>query len=115
MITENPLLKENEQPFDTVAFKDIQTSDFMPAIQFSLEEAVQNIERITKNSDPADFSNTILALEMSSEKLNKVSTVYFHLFGSESDKDFQALASQISPILAKYNNDIMLDSDLFKG
>ena len=113
MITDNPLLKENEQPFDTVPFKDIKTSDFMSAIQFSLEEAVQNIEKITENPNPADFSNTILALEMSSEKLNKVSTVYFHLFGSESDKDFQALASQISPILAKYNNDIMLDGELF--
>ena len=114
MIADNPLLKENEQPFDTVPFEDIKTSDFMSAIQFSLEEAVQNIEKITENPNPADFSNTILALEMSSEKLNKVSTVYFHLFGSESDKDFQALASQISPILAKYNNDIMLDGELFK-
>ena len=113
MNTENPLLKPNEQPFDTVPFEDIKTSDFLPAINFSLKEAVQNIEKITGNSNPADFSNTILALEMSSEKLDKVSTVYFHLFGSESDKDFQDLASQISPILANYNNDIMLDKRLF--
>ena len=113
MNTENPLLKPNEQPFDTVPFEDIKTSDFLPAINFSLKEAVQNIEKITGNSNPADFSNTILALEMSSEKLDKVSTVYFHLFGSESDKDFQDLASQISQILANYNNDIMLDKRLF--
>ena len=79
MITDNPLLKKNEQPFNTVPFKDIKTSDFMSAIQFSLEEAVQNIENITEDPNPADFSNTILALEMSSEKLNMVSTVYFHL------------------------------------
>ena len=113
MNTDNPLLRPNEQPFDTVPFEDVQTSDFMPAIQYSTEEAVQNIEKITGNPNPADFSNTILALEMSSEKLDRVSTVYFHLFGSESDEDFQALASQISPILAKYNNDIMLDKVLF--
>ena len=113
MKKDNSLLNPNKQPFDTVPFKDIQTSDFMSAIQFSLQEAVQNIEKITRNPNPADFSNTILALEMSSEKLDRVSTVYFHLFGSESDKDFQALASQISPILANYNNDIMLDKELF--
>ena len=99
MKKDNSLLNPNKQPFDTVPFKDIQTSDFMSAIQFSLQEAVQNIEKITRNPNPADFSNTILALEMSSEKLDRVSTVYFQLFGSESDKDFQALASQLVQFL----------------
>ena len=111
---DNPLVIDSEQPFGTVPFNEIENADFLPGIKISLKEAKNNIKLIVDNLDKADFHNTILALEMSSEKLDKISTIYFHLFGSESDQEFQSLASEISPILAKYNNDIMLDVDLFK-
>ena len=110
----NPLLIENEQPFGTVPFKEIANADFLPAIKISLKEAKDNIKLIVDGFDEANFENTILPLEISAEKLDKVSTIYFHLFGSESDKEYQSLADEISPMLAKYNNDIMLNMELFK-
>ena len=110
----NPLIIDSKQPFGTIPFKEIKNSDFLPAIKISLKEAKCNIELIVDNLDQANFSNTILPLEMSSEKLDKVSTIYFHLFGSESDQEFQSMANEISPILAGFNNDIMLNIELFK-
>ncbi len=111
---DNPLIIDSKQPFGTIPFNEIKNSDFLPAIKISLKEAKYNIELIVDNLDQANFSNTVLPLEMSSEKLDKVSTIYFHLFGSESDQEFQSMANEISPILAGFNNDIMLNIELFK-
>ena len=109
----NPLLKNNQEPFGTIPFNDIGTKDFLPAINIGLKEANYNIQVISKNLEEPSFLNTILSLEQASEKLDNVSTIYFHLFGSESDQVFQGLASEISPILANYNNDVMLNEKLF--
>ena len=109
----NPLLKNNQEPFGTIPFKDIGTKDFLPAINIGLKEANYNIQVISENLEEPSFLNTILSLEQASEKLDNVSTIYFHLFGSESDQVFQGLASEISPILANYNNDVMLNEKLF--
>ena len=55
-----------------------------------------------------------MAQELSGKKLGRVATTYFHLFGSESDQDFQKLAGEISPKLAKFGNDINLNKNLFE-
>ena len=110
----NSFLSENNQPFGTVPFNKIETKYFIPAIKAGINEAVENIKIIVQNSELATFENTILPLELSSEKLDNVSRVYFHLFGSESDEEFQKLASEISPMLANHTNDIMLDEKLFE-
>lgn len=113
MKNNNPLLKNNQEPFGTIPFNDIGTKDFLPAINIGLKEANYNIQVISENLEEPSFLNTILSLEQASEKLDNVSTIYFHLFGSESDQVFQGLASEISPILANYNNDVMLNEKLF--
>ena len=113
MKNNNPLLKNNQEPFGTIPFNDISTKDFLPAINIGLKEANYNIQVISENLEEPSFLNTILSLEQASEKLDNVSTIYFHLFGSESDQVFQGLASEISPILANYNNDVMLNEKLF--
>ena len=40
----------------------------------------KNIANIKSNDEAATFKNTIIALETSQEDLNKVVSVYFHLF-----------------------------------
>ena len=40
-------------------------------------------------------------------------SIYWHLFGSESNKDLKDLAEKISPMGSKLKNDILLNSKLF--
>ena len=110
----NPLLEKFDQPFGTIPFNEIKTNDFVPALDAAIEEAKAEIEDITNNPENPTFENTILAQELSGKKLGRVATTYFHLFGSESDQNFQNLAEEISPKLAKFGNDINLNKDLFK-
>ena len=110
----NPLLKESNHRFKTINYNEIKLEHFMPAIKESVQLAMTNIASIKSNSNTPDFKNTIVALETSEETLDRVVTVYFHLFGSESTPEFQALANEISPILANFSNDINLDQELFQ-
>jgi len=110
----NPLLKESTHRFKTINFNDIKLEHFMPAIKEGVSLAKANIDNIKSNPDTPSFENTIIALETSEEILDRSVTVYFHLFGSESTPEFQALANEISPILASFGNDINLDQELFK-
>ena len=110
----NPLLEESSHRFKTINFNDIKIEHFMPAIKEGIELAKAKIENIKSNPDKPNFNNTIVALETSEETLDRAVTVYFHLFGSESTPEFQALANEISPILASFGNDINLDQELFQ-
>tara|TARA_S200000501_G_scaffold37297_2_gene30779 strand:+ start:16384 stop:18420 length:2037 start_codon:yes stop_codon:yes gene_type:complete len=110
----NPLLEKFDQPFGTIPFNEIKTDDFVSALDAAIEEAKSEIDAIANNPEDPTFDNTILAQELSGKKLGRVATTYFHLFGSESDQDFQNLAGEISPKLAKFGNDINLNKDLFK-
>ena len=110
----NPLLSKNNEPFNTIPFNDIKTEHYLPAIKKGIELNEKEIDQIVSNDEEPNFENTILALEKSGELLDKITTTYFHLFGSESDSDFQKLANEISPMLAKLENDINLNADLFK-
>jgi len=85
----------------------------MPAIEYGIEEARKNIQKIKKNSEPANFENTLLALENASELHEAVSTVYFNLFSAEASPEFQALAKEIAPKNAAFANEVNLDSELF--
>ena len=114
MTENNPLLKEFTEPFGTIPFNELKTEHFIPALDAAIDEAMGEVDAIIKNPDSPTFENSVLAMELVGKKLNKVAATYFHLFGSESDKDFQELAGQISPKLAKFSNDISLNQDLFK-
>ena len=109
----NPLLEKFDQPFGTIPFKDIKTEHFIPALDAAIDEAKQEIDAIATNQEAATFENTVLAQELAGKKLGRVASSYFHLFGSESDQEFQSLAGQISPKLAKFGNDINLNQELF--
>ena len=91
----NPLLSKNNEPFNTIPFSDIKTEHYLPAIKKGIELNENEIDEIVNNSEKPNFKNTILALEKSGELLDSITTTYFHLFGSESDSDFQKLANEI--------------------
>ena len=53
-------------------------------------------------------------METASEKLDRVTSVYFSLFSAEATPELQALAQHISKKLAQLNSDLYLDETLFE-
>ncbi len=92
----NPFFIDYKLPYDAVPFSKFKAEHFIPAVEKSIELAINRINQIVDNKDNPNFENTILALETSSEELGYVMSIYWHLFGSESDKDLKALAEKIA-------------------
>ena len=106
----NPLISPNEiTKFDTIELK-----HFMPAIDHSMKSARANLKSIIDSNETPSFSNTILALELHSQNLDRIISIYFVLYGVHSDNKYKKLSEKISPMMAEYKNDIILNKTLFE-
>jgi len=110
----NPLLSSPSTPFNTPPFKDIQNDHFLPAVKALVAAAKNEVNSIVANSDTANFSNTIEALEKSGKLLDRTASIFFNLNSAETSDEIQALARDISPLLTDFSNDILLNADLFE-
>jgi peptidyl-dipeptidase Dcp len=109
----NPLLQDWNTPFGTPPFNLIKTSHFKQAVEKTIEIGREQINTITDNPEPPDFENTIAALDRAGNKLGDVTAVLFNLNSAETNKDLQKVARDVSPLLARFSNDITLNEKLF--
>jgi len=99
---------------ESFPFSKIQNDHFIPALKETLQAARIQINDIKSNTSAADFNNTILAMESAGEPSEIVSTIYFNLFSANADDNFQALAKEMSMLLAAYSSEVSLDQKLFE-
>jgi peptidyl-dipeptidase Dcp len=112
----NPLLETSQLPHGAFPFDRLKKEHFQPALDQAIVEAHANLAKL-KNSETSqsfNFGNTILALETCSEKVGRVSSIFFNLLGAESDDELQAMARELSPKLADFSSDILLDAEIFR-
>ncbi|WP_395093005.1 M3 family metallopeptidase [Vaginella massiliensis] len=107
---QNPLLEKFEFP----PFSKIKTVDYKPAILQAIELARQEIDSIANNSETPNFRNTIEAMELSGETLNRATSIFFNLNSAETTDEMQQIAQEISPALSEFANDIRLNQHLFE-
>lgn len=110
----NPLLEKFNTPFESLPFSKIKNEDFLPAFEASMEIARNEIQEICTHPDEPDFENTIVALEISGERLGIVSSCFFNLLHSETNEILQEVAQVVSPLLSEFSNDIRLNPVLFE-
>jgi peptidyl-dipeptidase Dcp len=110
----NPFLLPWETAFGTPPFDKIELTHYKPAIKRAIKTAKEEIKSITNNHDPADFWNTIVALEKSGETIGKIASVLFNLNSAETSKELQSIARDVSPLLTRFSNDITLNRRLFR-
>ncbi len=110
----NPLLQHFDTPFQSVPFDRIQHEHFKPAILEAISRAKREVEDIADSQDLPTFENTCEALERVGQQLAVVSSTFFNLDSAETNDDMQALAQELAPLIAEYQNDIMLNQPLFE-
>jgi len=109
----NPLLQDWITPFGTPPFELIRTAHYKPAVEEAIKSASEEIRLITENFGPPDFENIIAALDSAGNKLGEVTAILFNLNSAETSKDLQKVARNVSPLLARFSNDITLNEKLF--
>ncbi|MCB0400965.1 MAG: M3 family metallopeptidase [Flavobacteriales bacterium] len=110
----NPLLENFETPFGTTPFSKIKNEHFIPAFTKAIEIAKNEVDQLVNNPEPPTFENTVAALDYSGELLSKISKIFFNLNSAETSPEIQAIASEVSPMLSAFANDISLNENLFE-
>ncbi len=108
------LNKTFKTPFGAIPFDQVKNEDFVPAFEEGIKLAQAEIDEITSSSDEPSFENTIIALEKSGRQLSQVSSVFFNLNSAETSEEIQKIAQEVSPILTKHGNDVLLNQELFQ-
>ena len=103
-LAENPLLRPWTGPLGSPPFAAVRDEHFRSAFSAAIEEKRAEIAAIKANHEPASFENTILALERAGGALDRVAAVFFHLAGSDTNDEIQAIERELAPVLARERN-----------
>lgn len=104
---------EFDTPYNSAPFSKIKTTHFLPAFKTALAESKKNIAAIVSNPEPPNFKNTVEALEFSSLRLDRISSLFFNLNAAETNDAIQNIAQEVSPLLTAHSNDVALNKSLF--
>lgn len=110
----NPLLQDWTGPFGLPHFEDIRIEHVRPAFEQALQAHKAEIEAIIQRQEPANFANTIEALECAGHDLEQVNQVFWTLASAHTNEGLQAIERDISPILARHSSAIYMNSALFE-
>lgn len=110
----NPLLQKWSGPYGGIPhFTKYKISDFKPAIEFAIQEKLSEIDTIANNVEEPAFDNTIKALELSGEKLDRIHAVYGIYRSNLSTPEFNLVDTEMSPKLAEINDKLYQNEKLF--
>lgn len=110
---DNPFLAPFGTPHETIPFDRIRLSHYEPAILEGIRQHDAEIASIVGNTSPADFENTIEALDRSGMLLTRVSTVLGNLNEAETSNEMQQLVLKLMPLLTEHANNISLNPALY--
>ena len=111
---ENPLLKEFQTPFESAPFDQIKIEHFIPAIEKTIQIALDEINTLVHQKESPTFENTIVQLENCGSLIARNSALLFNLNSAETSDELQKTAQLASPMLTQFQNDIRLNEALFK-
>ena len=110
----NPFLEKWDTPFETPPFDKIKNEDYLPAFKETIKLHNTEIEKIVSSTEEPTFQNTIEALEYSGELLTRVKNVFGAMRGAMNSDELQAISKKVIPMLSKHQDDINLNTSLFK-
>ena len=109
----NPFAKPSTLPFQAPPFDRIKDSDYQPALEAGMAEQLREIQKIANNPAPPTFDNTIAAMERSGRLLDRTTSAFFAILGTDTSPALQKVQSSEAPRLAAHQDAITLNSKLF--
>lgn len=109
----NSLFQKSVLQYQAPDFSIIKDEDFKPAFDYGLKINVQEIEAIADNPAKPTFQNTVLALEIGGEVLNRATGIFYNLTGSNTNPTLQAIEAEYAPIFSGHTDKIYLNSKLY--
>ncbi|MBC7990403.1 MAG: dipeptidyl carboxypeptidase II, partial [Luteimonas sp.] len=109
----NPFFVQSPLPLHYPQFDRIKDADFAPAFDRGMADNLKEIEAIAGNPEAPTFDNTIIALEKSGQVLNRATTVFFNLVGTDTNDTRKKLQADYAAKFAEHGDAISLNPKLF--
>lgn len=110
----NPFFTAYDTKFKVPPFEKIMAKHYMPAFSEGMAQGRKDIAKIVATKKEPTFINTIEAYDKAGELLRNVSAVFFAQSTANTNDSLQKVEIEISPLLSAYNDEILLNAELFK-
>lgn len=110
----NSLLAEYTGPYGGVpAFDKMNLADLKPALAEGMLLNLAEIDAIVNNAEPANFQNTIVALEKSGSDLSRVFRYWGIWSSNKNSPEFRAIQKEMVPKISAFSSKITGNERLF--
>jgi peptidyl-dipeptidase Dcp len=111
---DNPFKYKSTLPYQAVPFDKIRDEHYRPALLEGLRQQSEEGQQIANNPAPPTFENTVVALELSGELLNRVNAAFGSQTSANTNPTLQKLREEMAPKMAAISNEIYLNDQLFR-
>jgi peptidyl-dipeptidase Dcp len=111
---DNPFYASSSLPFHAPPFDKIKDTDYQPAIEAGIAQAIEETRAIADDPEAPSFSNTIVAMEKSGQLIDRVMEVFNGVTGANMNPTLQKVQDAEAPKLAAMRDAIYLNPRLFK-
>ncbi|MDB4279513.1 M3 family metallopeptidase [Paraglaciecola sp.] len=111
---QNPLLAEYEGPYGGVpAFDKMDLADLKPALEKGMALNLAEIDAIVSDPEPANFQNTVVALEKAGSALSRVFRYWGIWSSNNNSSEFRGIQKEMVPKISAFNSSITGNEKLF--
>lgn len=110
----NPFFNEWDTPFQVPPFDQIEEAHYMPAFLEGFDRENKEIDGIINIPATPNFENTIEPYEAAGQFLDRATSVFYNIRGTNANDELDDIAKEFAPIRTKHNDDIRLNAELFK-
>lgn len=114
VLMSNPFSSTSTLPYQLPPFAQIREEHYLPAFEEGINSHLAEIESIAANPEPPTFDNTIVALELAGQTLQRVARVFFNASSAHSTEGVQAIEQEMAPRLAAHEDNIYLNAALYE-
>ena len=100
-------------PLGLPDFSRIGDGDFASVFDAALEAHAAEIDTIAGSTESPTIANTLAALELAGDSLDRVSSIFWCGAGAHTNPAIQALEREISPRMARHFSAISMNANLF--
>ena len=93
----NPFFTESTLPYGMPPFDLIENEHYVPAFERGMAEESAEIEAIASNPEAATFENTIVAMELSGQLLERAQRVFFGQTSAHINDAMQEIQTEMAP------------------
>jgi len=110
----NQAILKWDGPLGLPAFARINDQDFDTAFDVALPAHLAEIDAIAKDPEAPTFENTLVALELAGDMLDRAASIFWNLSGANTNDVIQALERKLAPEMARHSSAITMNRALFE-